>query len=122
MTEKIDRYKKLKSSKGNFRVHDTIGVPHPYMITSKHVTYTSDNFNGMLGSSAIESAENEGITCGICRGKLSYKEHETALVIQCDKDVHNDKSTQNELQKFMLKLKPRMKKDKYVGFVLMRNF
>ena len=50
-----------KSEHGNFEVTDTIGVPHPYCITPKHVHVASAQFE-----------------CGVCKGELSYAEHETS--------------------------------------------
>ena len=95
-----------------FSVRDTMGVPHLYCIGSKHVVNASDNFGGMLGEAAIQDCEEKGITCGMRGCQLSYKEHETALAINCknkDKDL---------LQSYLLSIKEQCEKDNYAGFVL----
>ena len=83
--------KKLKSypKTSKFRVVDTLGVPHPYMITPKHVAVASDDFSGMLGEPAIRKAEEKGIHCEICRKSgniLPYHEHKQALLVEVKDD------------------------------------
>ena len=85
--EKLKKY----PSTDKFKVIDTIGVPHPYCITGKHVSYASDHCGGMLTKEAIIAAEEAGAKCDICRqqsehgGKiLSYEEHEHALLVEVD--------------------------------------
>ncbi|RKY95029.1 MAG: hypothetical protein DRQ01_00830 [Ignavibacteriae bacterium] len=95
-----------------FSVHDTIGVPHLYCISSKHVVNAADNFGGMLGDAALQDCESKGIYCAMQGCQLSYKEHETALVINC-KNKDN-----NLLKEYLLSIKSQCKKDKYAGFVL----
>lgn len=58
MDEKLEKYG--ESECGNFKVIDTIGVPHPYCIGPKHVGWASDHWNGMLGKDAILDAEEHG--------------------------------------------------------------
>ena len=76
--EKLEKYPKNEL----YEVVDTIGVPHPYMITGKHVGEASDHFFGRLGEEAIRSAEKKGITCGMRHCNLSYDEHKQALVVR----------------------------------------
>ena len=59
------------SESGHFYVRETIGVPHPYCITPKHVEVASDDHCGILNEAAIQDAEkNHKAKCGICMGKL----------------------------------------------------
>lgn len=105
------------SEQGNFRVVDTIGVPHPYCIGAKHVAIAADRFGGMLGEAAIEAAEAEGVCCGICKGKLTFKQHETALLIGCKNDLKGaDNKAVPELHAYLLAIKPMCEEDGYVGF------
>lgn len=111
------------SEHGNFAVIDTIGVPHPYCITAQHVSHASDFCGGRLDQDAITAAERAGAKCGICHGKLKYKEHETALLVSCRVDMVVDgerpddiKVASPELHAYLLKVKPLCEEDKYVGF------
>ena len=113
--KRLKKYPKTKK----FQIIDTIGTPHPYCITSGHVAEASDNHGGILGESAILSAEIKGIYCGTCKGKLSYKEHETALLVEV-----NDKRELKdipELKKYLLKCKPLCEKDGFAGFAFMQK-
>ena len=105
-----------------FKVIDTIGVPHPYCITPKHVEIASDEFMGMLGEPAIKRAEEKGVYCDICKkierktGKpcLPYEEHKQALLIEVD-DKRELKDIP-ELKEYLLKLKPLAEKGGFAGF------
>jgi hypothetical protein len=106
-----------------FKVIDTIGVPHPYCIGSKHVTWVSDHWMGILNKEAIEDAEKNGATCDICRKNynkdnqekiLSYAEHQQALLIEV-----NDKRELKDipdLHKYLLSIKAMAEAEGYVGF------
>ena len=121
----IKSYPKSK----NFRVVDTIGVPHPYCITPKHLS--SDRMY-LDGEAIREAEEKKGAVCDICRklrndGKqdkvLSYDEHEQALLVECDVDFKGKDGKANpELQKYLLKIKARAEKDKIAGFAFKKNF
>lgn len=101
----------------NFEVIDTIGVPHPYCIGTKHVAEASDNFGGMLGEAAIEAAEKKGAHCEIRGCRLSFKQHEHALVIACRAPLKQDDGTVNpELHKMLLDNKEECEKNGYAGF------
>lgn len=121
-THKLDYFKQTKSEHGNFTVIDTIGVPHPYCITPRHVVYASDHHCGMLTADSIREAEENGAQCGICKGKLLYDEHETALLVSCKKDIEADEEAKNELHKYLLKLKDQAEKDNYVGFAFKKDY
>jgi len=111
-----------ESEHGNFYMKDTIGVPHPYCIGAKHVEIAADRFGGMLGEAAIEAAEKAGAKCGICKGQLSYAEHETAIVIGCKANgAGEDGKAVPELQQYLLKLKP-LVEGHYAGFAFMKEW
>ena len=55
---------------------EQLSLPHPYCITPRHVAYAADKCGGILGKEAMEGAEADGATCGICKGKHKFKEHE----------------------------------------------
>lgn len=115
MEKKLEKYPATKE----FKVIDTIGVPHPYCITPKHVTYAADHFCGMLGKEAIISAERtEKAKCGICRGELSYEQHETALLVEVDEGKEGFKK---RLNKYLLKIKAMAEADKYAGFAFIKK-
>ncbi|MFA5401259.1 MAG: hypothetical protein WC359_12500 [Dehalococcoidia bacterium] len=106
-----------ESANGNYKVVDTIGVPHPYCIGSKLVAFAADRHNGILGEAAIEDAERHGIHCEICKEKmgkpLSYAEHKQALVIESKVEID---PTPNELKEYLLSIKEEAEKNGYVGF------
>ena len=100
----------------NFEIIDTIGVPHPYMITHHHVTYASDNHSGMLGKAAIEGAERAGKMCGLCKGGLAYADHKQALVVSCRGPLQIDGENNPELEEFLLANKDECERNNYEGF------
>ena len=92
-----------------FSVRDTMGVPHPFCIDTRHVSYAADHCGGILTKEAIEGS---GAPCGMKNCNLTYNEHEIALAINC-------KSKDNELlQDYLLSIKEQCEKDNYAGFVL----
>lgn len=110
-----------------FKVVDTIGVPHPYCIGSKHVAHASDHFFGMLGREAIIDAEKHGAVCDICRkiGRkdglpiLSYDEHKQALLIEV-----RDRRGLNEipeLREYLLSIKEQTERDGFEGWAFKQN-
>ncbi len=103
-----------QSDLGNFEVRGTISVPHPFCVTARHVELASDHFSGRLGTEAIQEAERRGIYCGICKGKLTYAEHETALLVYCKIDL--DGKPGSELHTYLNRIKPLCEEDKYAGF------
>ena len=102
--EGLTRYDQWDTS--FFSVRDTVGVPHDYTITEKHVEYSSGVYLD------IEEAESKGAKCGHPHCKLPYAEHEIALGINCkskDRDLLRD---------YLLSIKEQCEKDGYVGFAL----
>lgn len=114
----------------NFEVIDTIGFPHPYCLTPKHVEYASKKFNGMLGNEALASAEKEGIYCFSCREInrrlgdpiLKYNEHKHNLLVACYKDMNKTKKLKNEMKVYLLSIKDMCEKDGYAGFTFLKKF
>lgn len=117
-----DLSKYPKSEHGNYAVVDTIGVPHPYCIGARHVAHASDRFGGMLGKEAIESAERNGIHCQTCKGQLSFKQHEKALLVKCDGPLTvEDGKAAPELHAYLLSIKGQCEADGYVGFAFLEG-
>jgi len=118
--EKIAKY-----PKGQFaRVVDTIGVPHPYCITPKHVGVASDHFGGMLGEAAIEDAERRGAKCGICHGNLSYAEHETAVLVAVDRECEladMPESDRVALSDYLKSIVKQCEEDGFAGFAFVKE-
>lgn len=117
-----NKYKKYgKSSKGNFWIKDSIGVPHPYCITPKHLEYNDGMY---LTKESMKGAEAKGAVCDICkklnRDKgtpiLSIDEHEQALLVACKEEIKDNK----ELKEYLLSIKDKATKDKFVGFAFMK--
>lgn len=109
-----------ESEAGNFFIKDTIGVPHPYMIMPGHVAEASDHHGGMLGESAIEAAENKRIFCGICRGKLRFHEHETALLVACKAELKVGDAANPELHAYLTKVNPMTQEDGFAGYAFVK--
>jgi hypothetical protein len=119
------------SEQHHFRAVDTIGVPHPYMIGTKHVAWAADHWNGILGNAAIEDAEKHGIKCEICKKNrlgLKYEDHKQALVIECDLDMSvlddidpSIKKWNPEIHEYLNKIKDQVQKDGYEGFAFLDN-
>ena len=121
-----------QSKKGNFKIIDELPTPHPYCITAKHVEIASDHFGGMLGESAIERAEEQGVVCDICRklvrdGKqkevLKFKQHEKALLVECKAEIAKDKLEKDgkrkmnpELFAWLKSIQDLASKNGYAGF------
>lgn len=107
-----------------FEVVDTIGVPHPYCIGPGHVGHAADNFSGILGQAAIESAEKAGIHCDICAKAhrktgariLEYSEHEQALLVKVKIDDNN------LLKNYLLEIKDMAEKDGFSGFAFLKGY
>lgn len=106
-----------KSEQGNYEVVETIPVPHPYMVGPRHVQIAADQFGGMLGEAALEAAEKQGVKCGICKGELSWKQHEQALLVECHAPLKGDDGkAMPELMAYLMKCKPLCEEDKFAGF------
>ncbi len=99
-----------------FEIIDTIGTPHPFCITTKHVSYASDNHCGMLGEGAIKGLENMTgrPSCGMKGCNLMFDEHEQALLIEVDDD--RDLQDIPELHDYLLECKPLCEQEGFAGF------
>lgn len=110
--EKLKLYPKTE----NFEVVDTIGVPHPFMISSPHVVYASDHHSGMLTAEAIrglEKSKGNRPSCGMLGCQLKYDEHEQALLVKC-------KSKDNDLLKeYLLSIKDLCESHGFAGFAFL---
>ena len=124
--EKLAKYG--KSEQGNFEVIDTIGVPHPYCITPRHML---PDHMFMNADTIREAEKTNDAACDICRQNhrrdysksiLTYDQHETALLVACYKDPKSNETLGKELQNFMLKCKPFCEADKYAGFAFAKKF
>lgn len=112
--ELMDRYG--KSEKGNFWIENTIGVPHPFCIVPGHIEVAQD-FGGILREAAIEAAEQRGVRCGMKGCRLSFAEHEQALLVSCKEDLQDKNGKNNkELCAYLLEIKDKAEADKYAGF------
>ena len=111
------------SEQGNFNVIDTIGVPHPYCITPKHLQHCDSMY---LDAETIKRAEGKGAKCDICRVRvkkglqptiLAYDEHKEALLVGCKVDI---KPAPDELKNWLLSIKAETERNKYEGWAFKR--
>lgn len=109
-TEEIKNGAFGKSVGGNFEVTNIIGVPHPFVVGSKHVSYAADHCGGMLGEEVMEK-----IPC--CHCKKKYSEHGIALVVSC----HRPTAKNAELQGYLISIKDRAEAEGFVGFVFVKS-
>ena len=105
-----------------FRVKDTIGVPHPFCITSALVVFTADNYSERLDARAIEAFEKKKgkPVCGVKGCNLMYHEHQQALLVA----VKSDKTLEElepELREYLLSIKDMAEADKFAGFAFVRE-
>ena len=101
----------------HFVIADTIGVPHPYTITPRHVAYASDRCGGRLDEEAIKAAEDVGVRCGWRHCQLKFEEHEQAVIVNCYAPIQKeDGRATPELHQMMLANKDEVEKNGYVGF------
>lgn len=126
-TKKLKRLQKKfgKSKQENFSIKDTIPIPHPYMITPKHLEFNDSMY---LGKEQIDKMESKhGSLCGqrIKTGfhtetcNLKYEEHKQGLLILCEKPMSDpkDKNKFNkELHSYLLEIKENLDLKKYDGF------
>lgn len=108
--EKIKKYPKTEQ----FEVVDTIGVPHPFCITPKHIEAAQD-YGGMLGGEAIKNLEfkTKRSSCGMKGCNLMFEQHEQALLVKC-------KTKDNELTKaYLQSIVKQCEADGFAGFTLL---
>lgn len=116
--EKLARYPNTDTLK----VVDTIGVPHPYCITPKHIEYSESIYLDIPG------AEARGAVCDICKRInrkdssfkiLKYDEHEQALLVEVDSKAELEDVP--GLQEYLLSIKDMCEADGYVGFAFVQK-
>jgi len=97
-----------------FEVIDTIGVPHPYCIGSAHLKYNDSMYLGKEQIEKMETDHPNKVRCDICKGKLSFAEHETALLVEVN--TSEDLNKVKGLKEYLLSIKEQCETDGYVGF------
>jgi len=107
-----------QSKNKNFKIIDSIGVPHTYMITPKHLEYSESMYLDISG------AEKKGAVCDICKHNksdkiLSYEEHKQALLVKSKQDFKDNKKLSKELQDWLVSIKDKCEKKKFVGFTFL---
>ena len=113
------KYKKYgMSDKKRYRVVGEVGVPHPYMITEKHLAYNQNEM--YLGKEQIERMEKEhGSMCGFKCGLLN-DEHQVALLVECKAEIRTKTGRMNrELQAYLNAIKTKTEKNGYAGFAFL---
>ena len=103
-----------------FSIVGEVSVPHPYVITPKHIEFAADKFFGILDEHVFIEADKEHIKCGAKDCKLSYKEHEKALTVQCitNKQI---KDINEPLIKYLNSILEQSKTENYAGFVFLQK-
>lgn len=100
-----------------FCVIDTLPVPHPYCISSRHVVYASEHNGGMLTAESIRRAEKFGkAKCFTCKGKLSYDEHKQALLVEVNDPENRELKDVPGLNEYLLSIKEQTEKDGFEGW------
>lgn len=90
----------------------TIGVPHPFMIGSKHIEHASKLHSGMLGEATMKA-----VPCVMRGCTLKYDQHEIALLVECKAPLQDAEGKATpELHQYLLTCKPLAEEDGYVGF------
>lgn len=84
----------------------TFYLPHPYCISTQHVKHASNDFCGMLGREAIESAERKGIKCWTCKGQYSYADHRAEQTLVIVVPQNKDLDAVSGLHAYLLSIKP----------------
>lgn len=104
----------------HFEIIDTLGVPHPYMITHRHVIFASDHYSGRLGDEAVRAAEQQGITCGVRGCQLSWDQHRQALLVACKAPLTLPDGTNNpELEAYLKANVKEAEANDYEGFAFL---
>ena len=103
----------------NFEIVDTIGVPHPYCISPRHLAYASKYYGHILTEDGMRAAEKSGnAKCGVRGCTLSFDEHEHALLVACKQDI-KDEAYKEELHQMLLANKEEAEKNGYAGFAFL---
>ena len=115
-----DKFKKY-SKTDLFRVVDSMGVPHPFVIGTKHVVHASDNFSGMLGKEAIKDLESKkGHSCYMKGCTLMFEEHEQALLVEVNSDEELI-TIQDELNTYLKSIVDLSESEGYAGFCFIKK-
>lgn len=118
--ERLQKYARTEM----FRVKDTVGIPHPYCITPKHIQF-ADMF---LDEEAMRRAEEHGVRCDICVKRvrrnmqdrvLSFDEHKQALLVEVD--AEELKEVESELRTYLMGIKDKAEKDGFAGFAFIKK-
>ena len=101
-----------ESGGGNYKVIDTIGVPHPFFIGPRHVAHASDHCCGRLGEETCRE-----IPCAMKGCNLDYDQHETALLVWCNAPLSGeDGNATPELHAYLLASKDKAEAHNFAGF------
>lgn len=108
-----------KSENNNFKIVDTIGVPHPYCISNKHLQYNDSMYLGKEEIIKMET-EHDQVRCDICLKNdndkiLLFEEHKQALLVECKAEIKDNE----ELRKYLLSIKDLTEKNGFVGFAFL---
>jgi hypothetical protein len=111
MDDKLAKY----PSNDTFKVIDTVGVPHPYCITPKHLGRSM-----YLDGNAIRDAESRGAKCGVRGCKLSFDEHRQALLIEVNHPADQVNDVPG-LHEYVESIKEMCVQDNFVGFAFTKK-
>ena len=97
---------------------ETLMLPHPYCITSKHLQFGDST---ILDGDAIERAEAKGAVCDICRKQkkgpiLTYREHEKNVTLFIRVPQNKDLNAVKGLHAYLLQIKEKATKLGVQGF------
>lgn len=116
--EYLKKYGQSKNK--NFRIIDNIPTcGHGYTIGPAHVNYAAEKANGFLDGDTIRQGEKEGkLRCAQRGCPLSYDEHTSAALVECDIDINKNKNKEGkkELQEFLTSINEEVKKEGLVGY------
>lgn len=105
--------------KGRFTVESITNVnhkPHPFMLGLNHITFASDNYEGMIGDACI--SDKNFPECSDFNCNLTYKEHtsDKVLFLKLTKNITN-KTASNILKS----LTPILEKEIIDGIVFVET-
>lgn len=64
----------------------------------------------------------QGVHCGICKGKLAFKDHKQALPVGCKAELTDAEGKTNpELHAWLLSIKDKAEAENYEGFAFVRE-
>jgi hypothetical protein len=79
---------------------DTVVLPHPFMITPKHVEYAADRCGGVLDAEALSKAP-----CGIKGCQLSSNDHKPMVSLFIRVPQNRDLNAIEGLRAYLLAIK-----------------